>query len=290
MPSRRNGVALICLDVDGTLLGVSGVVSGAVWDTLDRARDAGIHLAMCSGRPGFGVTRELATRVDPNGWHCFQNGASVLHLGNGLSQSAPLDAAVVAMLVARARTTGHTLELYTDDDYVTESFTDIARQHAELLALPFVPRSYDTLEPPIVRAQWIVTHDELEGVLAAPHPGLEVSPSLGPALPDYVFVNLTRTGVDKGLAVRTIARAYDVSLEDVMYVGDGFNDTPALRIAGWPVVMRNAEEAALTLGRYVVGTVDEDGVVEAIEIAIRSRQAEERAAFLGLTHRIPPVR
>ena len=50
-------------------------------------------------------------------------------------------------------------------------------------------------------------------VLAEPYPELEVSPSLAPAMPDGVFVNLTRTGVDKGYAVRLIATECGVELE-----------------------------------------------------------------------------
>jgi len=270
-PSRGGAVALICLDVDGTMLGGTGIVRDGVWRALAAAREAGVQLAVCSGRPGFGVTRDLARRVDDGGWHCFQNGASVLHFGSGRSQSSALAPETVSMLVARARAMVRPLELYGDDDYVTESASTIARVHASLLGLAYAPRPYEALPPPVVRAQWLLAHDELEAVLAEPHPGLEVSPSLGPALPDHVFVNLTRTGVDKGSAVRAIAAEYGIPLDDVMYVGDGLNDTPALRLVGWPVAMGNAEPPALQLARHVVGSVDEDGVAEAVAMALASR-------------------
>lgn len=269
-------VRLVCLDVDGTLLGASGGVSEVVWHAAERARAAGLRLAMCSGRPGFGVTRELAVRIDPDGWHCFQNGASVLHTGTGMSRSSELPPETVTMLVTRARRANRPLELYTDDDYVTESLSEVARLHAGLLGLPFTPRPYESLPPPIVRAQWLLTHDEVDAVLAEPHPGLEVSPSLGPALPDHVFVNLTRSGVDKGSAVRAIAAAYNIGLNDVMYVGDGFNDTPALRIVGWPVAMDNAEPAARALARHFVGNVEEDGVAQALAMAMASMEGVAR--------------
>jgi hydroxymethylpyrimidine pyrophosphatase-like HAD family hydrolase len=55
-----------------------------------------------------------------------------------------------------------------------------------------------------------------------------------------------------------------------MYVGDGFNDTPAMRIVGWPVAMANAEPVARDLAHRLVGHVDEAGVAEALEIALES--------------------
>ena len=120
----------------------------------------------------------------------------------------------------------------------------------------------------MVRGQWLLTHDEAPAVLAEPHPELEVSPSLAPAMPDGVFVNLTRTGVDKGYAVRLIAAECGVELEDVMYVGDGFNDTPAMRIVGHPVAMGNAEEVARELASRSVGNVDDGGLADALELAV----------------------
>ncbi len=269
-------VKLVCLDVDGTILGASGTVRDAVWRAVEGARAAGLTLAMCSGRPGFGATRTLAEQIDDRGWHCVQNGASIVRLADRRSHSASLDVTTLQLLIARARTHDRLLELYTDDRYVTESRHPVAGAHAAMLGLPYDPQPYETLPPPIVRAQWIVEHHELDALLAEPHPGLEVSPSLGPALPANVFVNLTPLGVDKGSAVRVIAAEYGVTLDEVMYVGDGHNDTPALRIVGWPVAMGNAEPAAQALARHVVGHVDADGAVEALAMAVASRDAAAR--------------
>ena len=95
-----------------------------------------------------------------------------------------------------------------------------------------------------------------------------MSPSLAPAMPDGVFVNLTRAGVNKGFAVRIIAAEYGVELDEVMYVGDGYNDTPAMRIVGRPVAMGNAEDVARELAWRSVGSVDDGGLAEALEVAI----------------------
>jgi Cof subfamily protein (haloacid dehalogenase superfamily) len=264
----RPFVGLVCIDVDGTLVGAGGAVSDRVWPALEKARAAGVRLTVCSGRPGFGITRAIATEIDPVGWHCFQNGASVVHLAHGESRSATLAPETVTMLVERARRTGLPLELYSDDDYVTESDAEIMRRHAGFLGIAFERRTFESLHGRPVRAQWVLTHEQAPSVLAEPHPGLEVSPSLAPAMPDGVFVNLTREGVHKGSAVRAVAAEYGVALDDVMYVGDGLNDTPAMRIVGWPVAMRNAEEVARGLAWRTVGHVDDGGLAEALELAI----------------------
>jgi hydroxymethylpyrimidine pyrophosphatase-like HAD family hydrolase len=83
-------IGLIGIDVDGTLVGSSGIVPEFVWEAAERARAAGIRLALCSGRPAFGTAREYARRLDAEGWHMFQNGASVVYLPTGDSRSTPL--------------------------------------------------------------------------------------------------------------------------------------------------------------------------------------------------------
>jgi len=241
-----------------------------VWDAVDRASGAGIRLSLCSGRPAFGIAREYARRVAAGGWHAFQNGASVVNLGSGESHSAPLPEECVVAAIALARSTGHVLELYGDTRYVTESTSALARDHADLLGVPFEPRAFESLGEPVVRAQWVVSEEVAKGLLQPPHPDTEVAKSTSPVMPDARFVGITRRGVNKGFATRTIAEAYRVALANVMYVGDSGNDLPALHIVGSPIAMGNAEPAVRSAAAHAVGDVDAAGLTEALQLAIRS--------------------
>lgn len=262
-------IDLICIDVDGTLVGTAGVVPEAVWDAAARARARGIRLAVCTGRPAMGRARVYAERLDASGWHVFQNGASVVHLGTGESRSRHLSQRAVEWLKARARATGWILELYTDDDYATESGADRARRHAELLGVPFRPRALSTLEDPIVRGQWLVSPEEVDDVVAEPHEDIHLSLSHAPQMPDTVFVNVTPADVDKASAVRVIADALGARLERTMMVGDSLNDLSVMRIVGHPVAMGNAAPEVHAAARHRVAHVDDGGLAEALELAMR---------------------
>jgi Cof subfamily protein (haloacid dehalogenase superfamily) len=261
-------IGLVCVDVDGTLVGTSNTVLPLVWTAAERVRRRGIRLAICSGRPGFGVTGDYAVRLDPDGWHVFQNGASVVHLPTRRSRSAMLPADIVARLIARARQTGRALELYADTEYAVESTTDLPRQHAALLGVPFSPRPLESLDGPVVRAQWVLTHMEAEAVMQEPHPGLEMSSSTSPVMPGATFVNLTPAGVSKASAVITVAAAHGLPLANVMFVGDSHNDAGAMRAVGFPVAMGNAEADVRQLARLQVAHVDEGGLIQAFEAAL----------------------
>lgn len=265
-----NKISLVCVDVDGTLVGSTGSVLPEVWTAIHKAREAGIRLALCSGRPGFGTALNYARQLDNAGWHIFQNGASIVHLSTGETRSAPLNLSAIEPLITRARQTGRVLELYTDTDYAVESTAERAKQHADLLGVPFRPRPFSALNGPIVRAEWLISHAELKAVLAEAHQNLTLSPSLSPAMPDTTFVNMTAKGVDKASALRTVAQIYGISLANVMAVGDGPNDVAIMRIAGFPIAMGNAAPEAIDAARLQVGTVDEGGLAEALELAVRA--------------------
>jgi Cof subfamily protein (haloacid dehalogenase superfamily) len=261
-------IQLICIDVDGTLVGTSGSVLPGVWAAAEQARAAGVRLAICSGRPAFGLARQYASRLDGDGWHVFQNGASVVSAATGQSMSKVMPPALVDMLVARARSTGHILELYTDTDYAVESDSDRARRHASLLGIPFTGRPFASVAGQVVRAQWLLAQEDTAAVLAMPHPGLELSPSTSPIMPDTIFVNTTVEGVNKATAVRAVAEEYGISLDDVMFVGDGHNDLGAMRAVGVAVAMGNAETELHEVAAHRVSHVDEGGLIEALELAL----------------------
>ncbi|HVW69964.1 MAG TPA: HAD-IIB family hydrolase [Steroidobacteraceae bacterium] len=261
-------VRLVGIDVDGTLVGSSGVVDPRVWEAAAAARAQGIHLALCSGRPAFGVALDYAHQLDPNGWHAFQNGASVVDLATGQSHSAVLTSEWVITLIAQSRSTGFILELYNDNAFVCESTSPWAREHAALLGAPYEPRPLESLPGPIVRAQWLLSLEQATRLTALPHPGLEVARSTSPIMPGVQFVGLTREGANKGHAMRTIAGQYGVPMGDVMYIGDADNDLSALRVVGHPVAMENGGPAVLKAAERHVSPAEEAGVAEALEIAM----------------------
>jgi Cof subfamily protein (haloacid dehalogenase superfamily) len=267
---QTSTIRLVGIDVDGTLVGTGGFIHPRVWEVATRARERGIHLALCSGRPAFGLALEYARRLEASGWHIFQNGASILNLGTGQSRSVPIPAQWVKTLIDQARSHGEVLELYSDREYAVESTAAWAKEHADLLGVPFEPRPLDSLTDPIVRAQWLLSMQRAAEYRGLSHPGLELAQSSSPLMTETQFVGLTHEGVTKGRAMSNIAEKYGVPLQNVMYIGDSGNDLPALRVVGHPVAMGNAEPEVKNAARYIVDHVDRGGVAQALDMAIAS--------------------
>ena len=261
-------VRLVCIDLDGTLIGSTGVPTQVVWDTADQALTAGLHLAICTARPGTGLAWEWATRLDSNGWHQFQTGASIMHTGNRETRSALLPVGVAERCRDHALDAGWIFEAYSHTDYIVDSSDQAAKQHADLLGIPYLHRSLDSLDGAVVRAHLIVTDTQLPAALASISDDCEASSATSPVMPGYNFVSITARGVDKSSGVSTIADLLGCRLSEVMMIGDGHNDVPAMKVVGYPVSMGNAPADVAAAARFRVAHVDDDGVAEALKLAI----------------------
>lgn len=258
-------IPLICLDVDGTLVGSSGTPSDALWGAAERARERGQRLTMCTARLAAGPSREWAARLDPHGWHIFHTGAVRWNPTTGQVHSDPLDEMIVLACDSLAAERGWVFEAYSWDDYVVDSDHDLARDHASLLALPFERRSLADLAGPVVRVQFVVPVGEVRDALAAAPAGSSASAATSPVMPGAAFVSVTVAGVSKAGGISAVAGELGVAMADVMMVGDGHNDLPAIEAVGWGVAMGNAEPEVLAAARLLVGDVDDDGAAEAID-------------------------
>jgi hydroxymethylpyrimidine pyrophosphatase-like HAD family hydrolase len=104
---------LLALDVDGTLVDESGLVSPRLACALAAARDQGTRICLCTGRP-LAATRAYCEQLDPTTPPVVFNGALVPSLDGGEPLvRRPLPERAVAPLVAAARAPGAHLELHT---------------------------------------------------------------------------------------------------------------------------------------------------------------------------------
>lgn len=270
---------LVIVDLDGTMIGKSGQVLPCVWQGVDRLLEAGVKLAVCTGRPGMGLALRIAERIGPRNPHIFNNGALVTYVDGDTQHVAALREADVRNLIRHARRLGFVLELYTPGGLYIERNNSWSEQHAALLGVNFTVRDlHEVLEDePVVRAQWMLPAERRAEVEGLSSPDTELSYATSPAMPGIGFVSVTRQGTDKGSAVRHLAEAMRIPLEDIMAIGDSEGDVPMLDIVGHPVIMANASEAITGRFDAVAGDVENCGVVAAFEeaLSIPARSAEK---------------
>jgi len=81
---------------------------------------------------------------------------------------------------------------------------------------------------------------------------------------DISVLDVLRAGVSKGVALAEWARRRGIRREEVMAIGDNWNDHDMLEFAGLPIVMGNSVEMLKSQGWTVTLSNDENGLAHAI--------------------------
>lgn len=79
------------------------------------------------------------------------------------------------------------------------------------------------------------------------------------------YLEVTSKKVSKERALTEVAKYYHVPLENVMTIGDNFNDIPMLSLAGLGVAMNNAPQEVKESANVKTHNNNEHGVSQAIE-------------------------
>lgn len=268
-------IPLLVLDLDGTIVGADGLVKQCVWDAAERARGAGMTIATCTGRPGFGVAQKIAARLGPDNPHIFQSGAQISYPDGRTLKVTALKEEAVRQLVATSRKGKAVLELYTPSNLFVERKTDLSEKHAKLIGATAIVRDLEEVaqEEPVIRAQWVMREDVDTAAIALAPEGLTVATATSPALPGILFINITRHETSKASAVSYLAEHLRVPLAHVMAVGDSDNDIPMLEIVGHPRIMAESSDTVRERFTQVLPSVEECGVATAIEQALKLRAA-----------------
>jgi hypothetical protein len=82
---------------------------------------------------------------------------------------------------------------------------------------------------------------------------------------DLSLMDVLDRGCNKGVALQWWAEQRGIAREEVMAIGDNWNDREMLEWAGLPVLMGNADEGLKKNGWTVTASNEESGVAAAIE-------------------------
>ncbi|MGB8518708.1 MAG: Cof-type HAD-IIB family hydrolase [Candidatus Tumulicola sp.] len=257
---------LVALDLDGTLIGGDLTISPRVRAAVDRMQQTGVRGCLVTGRmyrAAIPFARELGFDAP---LICYQGAAIVDPVSDDVLRHAALRNEVVRELIAAAETDGVHLQLYRNDEYYAQSRNRFSDMYARLAKMqPVVVPSlreafaYSDATKAVVIAD-AADAERYERRLAE---RFGARAYVTRSLPE--FVEVLDPGVDKGEALTFVANRLGVRKEEIVAVGDSWNDAPLLRAAGFAVAMGSAPPELRSIAHAVVGDVAHDGVAEAIE-------------------------
>ena len=280
-------ISLLALDLDGTLLDSRGNISERNRVAIDTAREQGVHVALVTGRR-FRDSRPVALELGLDVPLISHNGALTKHAATLQTVSVlplPIAAARDALRVGRAAGADALLS----DDYdglgvlvydhirggnsaANRYLTWARRIHGDeegARAVQQVNSLEDYLDHDPIHLAFsggCEEMDQLEETLKA-ELGSTVK-ILGTKYleQDFTLLDVVNSAASKGAGVAAAAAELSVSREEIMAIGDNYNDLEMLLFAGTGVVMANAPLSLREIeGLHPTASNREDGVALAIE-------------------------
>ena len=270
-------IQLIAMDIDGTLLDSRSQLSAGNAEAIAEAAARGIEIMIVTGRR-FNSAKLIAEELPCEVELIVSNGALVKSQSGETHLRSLLPAHTARRVVDATeefrQMSGVIFDRPADNQVIFERIDwdgpfvgPYLRRHrsqvAEVMPLANCLNGEDPVEVMFIGefARIRAAKQRLEGLEFRSHYTL--------ALTEYEergfsMLDVLRSGVTKGAAREEWARRRGIPRENVMAIGDNWNDREMLEYAGLPVVMGNSIPELKSLGWATTLSNDESGVAEAI--------------------------
>ncbi|MFK0158715.1 HAD family hydrolase [Streptomyces sp. NPDC090493] len=275
---------LVATDLDGTLLRSDGSLAPRTKAALAAAEEAGICVALVTGRPPRSVPA-LQERIGPH-VVIAANGATV-HLPDGaVAQTFPIPFPAAVRLVRRVRAaipgvsfafefgeaSGHE-PTYPDWSFGGEAVELVGPAEEILTHVPGGP-----LVKILGHHPALPLADFYRQARHTAGPSAETTHSTGLSLVEFSAPHVT-----KATTLVAWSGRQGIAVDEIAAFGDMPNDLPMLRAVGHSYAMSNGHPDVLAAARHRAPSNDEDGVARVLEgfLSARVRRSTERAGACG---------
>lgn len=270
-------IRLLAVDIDGTLLNPEFQISKADMAALRRAHDEGVEVVLVTGRRHT-FALPIAQQLGFDLWLISSNGAITRSLAGETFHRDLLPASTCHLLcAAMGEFRGNTVLTFD-----TEAKGAIVLEHMEELngsIRRWLEKNFQFIEF-VIPIEKSLTTDPVQAMFCGPisrmHQALAALAASGLGkditvlrteypIRDLSIVDVLKQGCSKGHALERWAHYRGIPREQVMAIGDNYNDIEMLAFAGVPFIMGNAAEELRRNGWVVTLPNDQSGVAAAIE-------------------------
>lgn len=285
-------IKLIASDMDGTLLDSKMAISDDNASAIREAARQGVEFMVATGR----AYSEAQPALEEAGIDCAMitlNGAQVFDKQGKTIFTAGIEKATAKKVLDLLDQNNIYYEISTNEGifsehqekrienfaaHIAETMPHLtykvaiamAAAHLSLLKITYVTDMGEVIDREDIEILKIIGFS-IDGPKVLGPTGMEIE-----KLSDVVVTSSAQNNIEinhknaqKGIAVAHVAKLRGIKAEQVMTIGDNFNDVSMLQWAGVSFAMGNAEVEVKDYAKYVTSTNLENGVGEAILRAIR---------------------
>lgn len=259
---------MIVLDLDDTLLTDDLTISPRTKQALMDAQASGVKVVLASGRPTYGmktIAEELSLK-DYGSFILSYNGAKIINCRTGEELfSSTLPPETVHRLYDISQQEGVWIHTYVGDVIVTEAANPYTTIEGEITGLEVVVVNsfIDSVTEPVIKVLMVEDPAKLHAVEKKLQQ--EFAEELSVMRSKPFFLEFLESGVTKGSSLNHLIGKLGIKREEVIAIGDSYNDLAMIEFAGLGVAMGNAPDEIKQKADYVTDTNMNDGVAKVVE-------------------------
>jgi len=285
----KNNFKLMALDIDGTLITSGHIVTPRTMKAIKKVKDLGIKVTIATGRHYPSVVR-LARNIGVNAPLVCSDGAIIRDIHSGkvtyhlLSQEIAVD-----IVKLTQEYNNFTVQIFVKDGKIYSGRSYQRRYFSKLFSLPpkyslkgylnmlrdfaFIPiknvgsteAAISAIKEPVAKVV-VYGNDRPGDLLDFREKALNKygdNISVTSSIPNSI--DILNGGVSKAKGIIELAEKLGISCDEIITVGDNYNDLEMIKLAGLGVAMGNAPEQVKSKADYVTDTNDNEGLAKFLE-------------------------
>lgn len=257
---------LLVLDFDDTLLTDELTISQEDIEAIIAAKNKGVYILFCSGRSNDSMRQfiDIMNIHDDHEYFVSFNGARIDDMNGNNIFVKSIEGPVLKDLIDLGAEFDVTTQLYYDSKLVIEKETRLSRKYQKLTNMQHVIMT--NIKDLPYSTKVLFNSDDI--------PKLEkMQDRIKNKYSDVVnvffskptYLEILHPDANKGLAVKYMAEHLGISKDEVIAVGDGFNDLFMIEYAGVGVAVANARDGVKAKADYITeASNNESAVAEVI--------------------------
>ncbi|TDL33089.1 HAD family phosphatase [Jeotgalibacillus sp. S-D1] len=238
-------IKLIALDMDGTLLKNDHTISDYTRKIIKKAQQQGVKVMVSTGRPLINC-QEIVESLDLASYLITVNGSEIWDSDLNLVDRTMIDVDHIDQMYELAKK--HETHFWSSTVggvwNKNTAFPERLEEH-EWLKFGFDIEDDEVRET--IREELTLNN------------ALEITNS------SETNIEVNAAGINKAAAIRKVCERLNITMDEVMTVGDSLNDLAMINEAGIGVAMGNAQQAVKNAADWITDTNEQDGVAKAIE-------------------------
>lgn len=261
---NRTDYKLVAIDLDDTLLRQDLTISERNRQTIRAAIKRGVTVTIATGRM-YASAQRFARQLELDVPLITYQGAVVKTALTGeVLYEKLLDPDLADAAIRLAEEQGVHIQAYAKDTLYTQAENEEVRAYTALVGVPYqVADLHQIVRQGAPKVLYTGDPDFLDEFAQQVKAVVGNRGNVFKSKPN--FLEVTHPEATKGQALDFLVRRLDLRREQVIAIGDSYNDVDMIQYAGLGIVMANAPDPIRQIADYVTGHHEQDGVAEALD-------------------------